>query len=266
MKQDNIKDWKVTDERFVAYLDIMGFKDLVARSSHEIVLNKLRHLSSHVNYLAMPEWSRGKIHTTWFSDSIIVFSKDDSSEAADAFIYAVRYLMCRALESGLCIKGGMAFGKLTVDLDKQLYFGQPLIDAYLLEEDLQYYGVIVHHTAERKILPLPNQYARLNFFNMPTKLRQGVVNHMNVNWFDLARNVERHGYNLRHLLNEIKLTVSGAPRRYLDNTLEALAREEENYKEIVEETKKAEQIMRQIGAKPLPVIPPADNTSATGIK
>ena len=249
---NNLEGWKVTDKRFVAILDVMGFKDMVARSSHEDVLNKLRELSRYTMATTMSDYGKGKLHIVIFSDSIIVFSKDDSAEAAYAFTFAVRFIMCNAIKVKLGIKGGMAFGKLTVDPVHQLYFGQPLIDAYLLEEELQYYGVVLHHTAEEKILPLPNHYAKLNFFNMPTKLRQCVVNHMNVNWFDLARNVENHGYNIHQYLNAIRFTVSGAPRRYLDNTLEALAKEEENYKGIVAETKMAEQIKRQIEAKTLP--------------
>lgn len=231
-----LEGWKITDNRFVAFLDILGFKDLVARYSHEDVLKKLMELSAHTNYIENTEFSKDKIYITKFSDSIIIFSWDDSYDSVFEFIYAVRYIMCRVIELKLGVKGGMAFGKITVDSNSQLYFGQPLIDAYLLEEELQYYGVILHHTAEEKILSItvpPNSGFKFNFMQIPTKLRQGTVNHLNVNWFDLARNVKNKGYDLRKYLNDIKLTVSGAPRRYLDNTMEALEQEEKIYNGIL---------------------------------
>jgi hypothetical protein len=251
-KENSLEDWRVIDKRFVAFLDIMGFKDMVARNSLIEVYKKMAELSIYTTGISQADFSKDKIHQTMFSDSIILFSKDDSNEAAYALTYAVRYIMCRAIGLKLGIKGGIAFGELTVDQGRQVYCGQPLIDAYLLEEELQYYGVVLHHTAEEKVLSLPHPFPKLNFFNMPTKLRQGIVNHINVNWFDLARNVrEQQGYNLHQYLNAIKLTVSGAPRRYLDNTMEALVEEEKNYKKILEEVELADKLKQQIEAKPM---------------
>jgi hypothetical protein len=47
-------NWKITNERFVAYIDIMGFKDLVMRSTHEEVykmmklINERRELNASI--------------------------------------------------------------------------------------------------------------------------------------------------------------------------------------------------------------------------
>lgn len=223
-----LEGWKLTNNRFVAFLDIMGFKDMVARSSHQEILEKLIGLSAIANTTKTKGWMKNNIHITIFSDSIIVFSKDDSYEAADIFIWVVRFLICRIIEFKMGVKGGIAFGELTVNPALQLYFGQPLIDAFQLEEELQYYGVVLHHTAEAKIIKLDSKIMP-NFAVFPTKLRQGTISHMNLSWFSLANNVKDTGFDAKRLLNAIKLTVSGAPRRYIDNTVEAIAEMEKRY-------------------------------------
>lgn len=55
--------WKTTCERFVAYLDIMGFKDRVYRESHEDVRKMLESLRSAIDvieYMANLELGRIK--------------------------------------------------------------------------------------------------------------------------------------------------------------------------------------------------------------
>ena len=39
------KRWKVNDRRFVCFLDIMGFKDYIARTKHEDVYKTMKNLS-----------------------------------------------------------------------------------------------------------------------------------------------------------------------------------------------------------------------------
>jgi len=42
------KKWIITTKRFVAFLDIMGFKDMVARNSHKNIYNSLHAITSDV--------------------------------------------------------------------------------------------------------------------------------------------------------------------------------------------------------------------------
>ena len=44
---ENLKsNWKTTDYRFVAFLDILGFKDSVMRNSHEDIYLKLSNINN----------------------------------------------------------------------------------------------------------------------------------------------------------------------------------------------------------------------------
>ena len=63
---------------------------------------------------------------------------------------AVR-LMQSAISLGFPIKGVLAQGKFTYDKDNELYFGAPLVAAYNLHDDIHYYGIVVHHSAEKTV-------------------------------------------------------------------------------------------------------------------
>ena len=54
------------------------------------------------------------------------------------------------------IKGVIAQGIFSYDKENELYFGKPLVDAYLLHEELKYYGIVVHNTAEKTIKKYQN--------------------------------------------------------------------------------------------------------------
>ena len=90
---EKINKWKHTDERFVAFLDIMGFKDRLLREGQErvrIMLKSLRPTIEDVRrkkrvFYAKVEKTTNKktitddrsslIYPVTFSDSIILFSK-----------------------------------------------------------------------------------------------------------------------------------------------------------------------------------------------
>lgn len=77
-----------------------------------------------------------------FSDSIIIASLDDSKSALNKIVKAGVVLMQNALETGFALKGAIAKGPLTFDSGSGIYFGRSIIDAYLLEEELKFYGVV----------------------------------------------------------------------------------------------------------------------------
>ena len=59
--------------------------------------------------------------------------------------------MQNALETGFALKCAIAKGPLTFDNGSGIYFGRSIIDAYLLEEELKFYGVVFHHSVEELI-------------------------------------------------------------------------------------------------------------------
>ena len=231
------KRWETTAKRFVVFLDIMGFKDYVARHTHNEVydmMTKISDIKDVVDAFVEKKSEDGKfinkgLYTTSFSDLVILFSKDDSLESFDLITEAASFIVANALENTIPMKGAISFGTISVNKDDQIYFGQPLIDAYLLQEEVQYYGIVAHNSIDEYISNMTNNeisenYVTLaSFKEIKTPLKSGNIIHSNVNWFyylDLGAFeesvIKKQFYTY---IKKIKLLTSGSPRKYIDNTI-----------------------------------------------
>ena len=210
-----------TKDRFVAFLDIMGFKDRVARNEHDDVLKELEIFQSNISQYVSYHRD-ANIHIALFSDSILIYSQDDESSSLHALADITSHIMMYAIqqEKPIPLKGAIAAGRMTCNQTKQLYFGQALIDAYLLEENVKYYGVLVHHSAERYI---QNNYFP-EFRDIKAPLKSGEISHYELRWYDTAINPEvEEQKRVEDCLANLRLTVSDEPRKYIDNTQKVIA-------------------------------------------
>lgn len=121
---------------FVAFLDILGFKDKVAHSSCEDLLRIFNFLGNMIDiyYGNEFEYLKSNIKTKIMSDSICVYIKTDISNALLELVG-----LCSAFQSNLlmcnpCIfvRGGITYGNMYIKDD--IMFGPALTEAYLLEE------------------------------------------------------------------------------------------------------------------------------------
>lgn len=227
-----------TKPRFVIFLDIMGFKDRVARSTPETLYSELTDFnkditniinsskniktrkrakkedsSSEVTLIKSDE-ELNEIILTQFSDSIVIFSSDNSQENLLAISEVATQIMKVAINrpKPIPLKGALAEGVITCDTTKQLFFGQALIDAYLLEENVQYYGIVVHHTAEKSVKDSNSDL----FKNVSVPLKSGNISHYELVWYNDSLDEIKSG------LDRIRLSVSDYPRKYIDNTNKVL--------------------------------------------
>ena len=203
----------ITASRFVVFLDIMGFKDKVAHKEHEAVLKKLQDFQSRIASNVALEGNNNSIQLAQFSDSIILFSSDTRSTSLVSLAKITTNVMLSALELNFPLKGAIAKGKITCDLQKQLFFGQALIDAYLLQEDVKSYTVLVHHTAEVDVKNKPQ------FREVKAYLKSGSIIHRELNWYGGNNQDNERKDQTRKVLQQLRQTVSNAPRIYIDNTL-----------------------------------------------
>ncbi|MDD5338085.1 MAG: hypothetical protein PHG35_01545 [Dehalococcoidales bacterium] len=228
---ENTTLWKETCERYIAFLDIMGFKNLVLTNEHEKIKGKLDSLYSiikriendfhHPKISKIPDLNidtgNSIIKPVIFSDSIILISNDDSIVSANSIIISICRIFSKAIKFVLPIKGAVAHGKFSASANEPIYFGKPLIDAFELQRELSFYGVVLHHTMEKKLREIDSGY----FSNMeliskyPTPTKSGIINHYCVNWAYLFSDEF-----IIELSNRLYDDVSGKPRLYVDNTLE----------------------------------------------
>lgn len=154
------------EPRLIAFIDILGFKEIVKQS--ETDSTKIQLIHSVLEYLKdwekSEKWDlkfieieesaqykgvskfdlRGKTNTTSFSDSIVVSVKVDQNinEMASTLIVNLAYIGTVLLEKGIIIRGGLTLGNI-IHNDNGTVFGQGLIDAYTLETKSAKYPRII---------------------------------------------------------------------------------------------------------------------------
>lgn len=203
-----------TAERFVSFLDIMGFKDFVARNEHSVILAKLSVLT---DFISETVGSVSGFHFSMFSDSILLYSDSSQSDDFESIVRLTSDIVRESISIGLPIKGAIAKGVCTATTgDKLLYFGQPIIDAFKLEENIVIYGVAIHNTAEQEALFLAKKTGTDLVYDYKVVLKNAVSKHYLLNWYG------NQADDTINMLINIRLTVSDAPRRYIDNTIDAI--------------------------------------------
>ena len=218
---------KNTADRFVAFLDIMGFKDRVARTNHAQLLEQLTNFNREItSYIG--KYKNSEIQLAQFSDSIVLFSNDTTSISLQTLAEVTRGIMQTAINLQIPMKGAIAQGKITCDIPKQLFFGQALIDAYLLEENINYYGILVHHTAEKSVLTLIDN--KKIFKDIKAPLKSGKISHFELSWYINDDNKDIDLKKISSALKVIRQTVSDSPRKYIDNTLDVINEYYQNVK------------------------------------
>lgn len=209
-----IQQGNATTERFVAFLDIMGFKDLVARNNHANILSQLLALT---DFISEKVGVTESFHFSMFSDSIIIYSDSTNFKDFETIIILTSSIINKSISIGLPIKGAIAKGVCTATTgEKLLYFGQPIIDAFKLEENIVLYGVAIHNTAEQEAIDLCQKTGYTNLYDFKVILKSSSSNHYIVNWYG-----DDTDYTIQMLTN-IRKTVSDTPRRYIDNTIDAI--------------------------------------------
>ena len=225
-------------EKFVLYLDIMGFKERVNRVDVEDLKEQLL-LFKTKNTKLKPLLNGGQpgntlIEMAQFSDSIVLVSRDTTIDDLNRISKAATILMQTALQTGFALRGAIAKGDMVFDNDNQLFFGKALVDAYLLEEELCYYGVVFHESMEAVIsssLAKNEKYMAIEDIKVP--LKKGKSNHYHIAWYNIKGNYQKGDIRLlaRKWLKSLRENVSGNPRVYLDNTLDIINIDNQNKSE-----------------------------------
>ena len=221
------RKWESTAERYVCFLDIMGFKDMVSRNPYQAVLQKME-----VFIKAVKKWenagnqvkndvelaklfSNCEVRIATFSDSILLISNGNDVRDLTHLILVLKLLISDCFRIPIPIKGAMSKGMLTADFEKSLFFGKPLIQAYELQEELNYYGVVLDRYVERDIENETNRisekFDKLTM-RLKTPMKSGRISAVNISLYDNSLE-DAH-------LNELYYTVDGKPRLYVDNTIE----------------------------------------------
>lgn len=119
------------EKRAVAFLDILGFTDLIKEQGHEseilAVFEHLRFRASQVERAS----KTGGMQFTAFSDCIVLSAELRDGFGAFRMAAYVGYLVLDLLARGFLVRGGLTVGDLYHK--NGMVFGPAMIDAYALE-------------------------------------------------------------------------------------------------------------------------------------
>jgi len=129
--------------KYVAFVDILGFKEKINRQGHEESIEFLKKFSSNLyNQWRKSEFSKnGNIGGYIFSDSIIIYTNNANPESLKNLLDYLRAIFPKVfLENGVLLRAGIAKGNFEnivlpelKNLEKGLLIGKAFIEAYLLE-------------------------------------------------------------------------------------------------------------------------------------
>lgn len=218
----------VTKRRFVAYFDIMGFKNMIKTKDTTDVYNQFKNLLDEIkNELKTHKY----LSYSAFSDLIVIITEDDSDKSftqlADAALMMMRDTFFRYSWG---MSGCIAKGVITYDEERNIFLGQPIVDAYLTSDELDYYGVVVHNSAYEdvtKYIARKNKNKRASHLENLFKderlyFKSGFYSEFHLRWFDFdlkkiydPQNVHKE---ILKRLKDMSNAIHGKARRYIENT------------------------------------------------
>lgn len=209
-------------QKFVAYLDILGFKELINSAPLSEVRKKLDYLISLLNQSAVSY--NDSLDIIRFSDSIILISKTDSLADFDTLILCIMHIQTHAIQSEIPIKGSISFGEIIYEKEISLLLGKPVINAYLLQEEIKFIGVVIDSKAHEQLdrfLLTKNCKSKEYIIkgSIPTKSGKVLYNHLNY----VSALLKLPNYTKIRVQTDIYQLYYKADlgaRQYIDNTFE----------------------------------------------
>jgi len=125
-------------DRIVAFVDILGFKNLVVKGKVSTILKSMEIIRERVALI--PNTKDSPLETSQFSDSLILSAPND----ANGVIHLVHFVSLLAAElflDGIWCRGAITSGRM--HHEGSVAFGPALIDAIEMEERLAVYPRIL---------------------------------------------------------------------------------------------------------------------------
>ncbi|MDE5578717.1 MAG: hypothetical protein K2I85_02015 [Alistipes sp.] len=228
-------EWDKDIDRLILYADIMGFSHRVTKSNHNDLKRDLLRFKQTWENKIKPLQMGGHLKSVQFSDSTLIVVNGTNEKMFNLISKAAICLMQSAISLGFPIKGVLAQGKFTYDTKNEIYFGLPLVEAYQLHEEIYYYGIVVHHSAEQTVKLYTD--ATKPYTKTKVNLKKGKTSHYHLSWHLLNKNLSTGNIkdSVNKWLDKIEESVSGTPRIYVDNTRDVVVSDDKKWQTIGEE-------------------------------
>lgn len=133
----NLKE-NLTD-KFVAFIDVMGFSNLVNRDSVADLESYFLKVTEVLNKIRR---DKGEIQSLLISDAIILIAPTGLKGLRD-IIVATRRIQSALLWRKILLRGAISYGQVFYDKNENIIVGKGFIKAYLLEQEAIFPRVII---------------------------------------------------------------------------------------------------------------------------
>ena len=127
--------------RWVAYLDLLGFGELVRTENWVNIFSDYTLAIEH--FMRESHVDAPTIEKVWFSDTFILFSPDDTVLSFTAIESAARLFVNSLVSRGIPIRGAISCADLYADKKNSLFFGKALLEAYHYGENQDWIGLVL---------------------------------------------------------------------------------------------------------------------------
>lgn len=152
----------------IAICDILGFKSLFENKLYGLTWlhNKMGNISSSIVHSVYKDFypfpielkklrQISQIGIAWFSDTILLFTKEDTNDQVKELVNSVGYLISDNMNfRETRLRVGISYGDAIMDDSNEIYLGKPIIEAHQLEKKQKWAGGAISKSAEHRILSI----------------------------------------------------------------------------------------------------------------
>ncbi len=184
----------VYDERFVAFLDILGFKNMIQFTTDNIEYQeKIRNILNYISEIRNDNY-HGKLaeygcfkEVSVFSGSIVI-SYSSSLDIGGALFHVLMdfvYICNDLLTNGIYVRGGVSCGQMYHD--KKVCFGPAMVRSYEIENKIAIYPrIVIDPLALSMGLDFLSQHQEFNsplhYNHFLESLKLNIVSHLNAGY------------------------------------------------------------------------------------
>jgi len=181
-------------KRFVAHFDMLGMKQAVLRNSKEAwgALCDINEANKRIYKLTINinnsnQIIENRVHTFFFSDTVIIFTLSDEPEDLYAILILSSEFFSNSLHRCIPLRGGIAHGDFLFNLEENIFLGEPLVRAYSLGESSQFMGIILDDFTATMAERYPDLGQNIIQWDVPQK-NEGRKRQYVLNWPKIFRN------------------------------------------------------------------------------
>lgn len=130
-------DPKHDSRRWIAYFDLLGIKQAIRNNAHLRVFIAYQQAIERLEKLGQ---DHSRIRYTWFSDTFVFATADDSGTSFTEIEQVSRWFVYFLITAGIPLRGAIACGPMYADFDNHVFIGTAFVEAYHYGEAQDWIG------------------------------------------------------------------------------------------------------------------------------